>query len=245
MKRIGGPTIGSGIKKMYLIDPKHVRVEHDDNDVTPEQRTEVMMASMPSGTSTSSLQQHQSLQQRITQLDTQMKRILNDRSIGDGEKLRRYLETLRKHIIGSKQLERLVREPIPVTIIDSGKMHNLSDINVGGVRPNLVDSEAQTIADPTSTKVIVSKPTREKHSQIQQPVTSDEMKELLIKPTAAITQTSIADVITPTDHKQKEQLTTTNPMLTSEEIDVASSSSLSSPNFTEDVIISKMPTSKQ
>src|SRR6266436_5714518 len=137
MKRIGGPTIGSGIKKMYLIDPKHVRVEHDDNDVTPEQRTEVMMASMPSGTSTSSLQQHQSLQQRITQLDTQMKRILNDRSIGDGEKLRRYLETLRKHIIGSKQLERLVREPIPVTIIDSGKMHNLSDINVGGVRPNL------------------------------------------------------------------------------------------------------------
>src|SRR5882757_6840942 len=117
MKR-AGPSIGNGIRKMYLIDPKHLRVDDARSDMP---RTEVEIPQFETSAASSSLlsQQQQSLQRRITSLDVDMDRILNDRSLGDDEKLRRYLETLRKHIIGSKQLERLVREPMPVTIIDN------------------------------------------------------------------------------------------------------------------------------
>ena len=82
-----------GFKKMYLIDPKHVKLDKPE----VEQST---------------------LERRINDLDLEMTKISKDDTIGDEEKLRLYLETLRKHIMGTKQFERLSREPVPVTVVD-------------------------------------------------------------------------------------------------------------------------------
>jgi hypothetical protein len=78
-------TTESGFRKMYLIDPKHV--------VTQSPSTV------------------QAIQDRISMLDQEMERILNDRTLSDDTKLQKYLETLRRHIMSTRQLDRIVVQP--------------------------------------------------------------------------------------------------------------------------------------
>jgi len=83
---------GSGAKKMYLIDPRHV--------VQQQQPGAQQAAPLPS--------EQRMLQERLSNFDRQMGEVLNDAALGDEEKLRRYLEILRKQILSTRYLDRLL-----------------------------------------------------------------------------------------------------------------------------------------
>jgi hypothetical protein len=91
-----------GFRKMFLIDPKHVTVKEQNDNETEQKSSDV-----------------QAMQSRLGALDEEMQQILEDRQLSDDAKLRRYLETLRRHIINTKTLDRLVQpSPVPVRIYE-------------------------------------------------------------------------------------------------------------------------------
>jgi len=99
----------SGFKKMYLVDPKRFHTS------LPFQDERALISGMSHPTP---LDQMTPLRQRITHLDHEMDQILRDKTKTDEDKLRQYLETLRKHILSRKRLDQFLHQPLPVRIIE-------------------------------------------------------------------------------------------------------------------------------
>lgn len=111
----------TGFKKMILIDPRHVRITAAND---PESRMVVQdilhQQRHHSGGDESDRKESRAhaMQSRIETLDAEMEQILTDKNLNDEDKLRRYLETLRKHIMSVKQFDAIVQEPVPVRIVN-------------------------------------------------------------------------------------------------------------------------------
>src|SRR6185437_6713342 len=93
---------------MYLIDPRYVKTIDD--------------SSSPATNSYSTPSEQRVVQTQLSKFDGQMAEVLNDGKLVDEEKLRRYLEILRRHILSTRQLDQIMsRQHPPPKIIDGGE----------------------------------------------------------------------------------------------------------------------------
>ena len=95
---------------MYLIDPRYVKAapsEENTTSTSADNSTQPIQPIHP--------QREQSLlQSRASKFDEKMEAILRDRSLSMEAKLRLYLETLRQHILTTRQLDQALNRDHPM-----------------------------------------------------------------------------------------------------------------------------------
>jgi len=131
-------------KKMYLIDPKHISSPSPNNNSFP----------LISSSGDQMRPETLALQDRVSKLDKEMELILSDRNLSDEDKLRQYLETLRKHIMSVKHLNQALQQPIPVRIITENNIHNNGNMTEW--------EEEEEVIPQQKTQIIKQKPTKRK-----------------------------------------------------------------------------------
>jgi hypothetical protein len=119
-----------GFRKMYLIDPRCVVPATSvvgAGSMSSEKKNGASLLSAAAAATDSSLHDaagenrsaEATLKERLSKLDEEMERIIRNRVLTDEEKLHRYLETLRRYIVSSRQLSRIVDSPLAVKVISS------------------------------------------------------------------------------------------------------------------------------
>jgi len=112
----------SGFRRMYLVDPRYVRPSTTSTTGAAGSGEASMMMPQLEPVAPPIPSQERMLERRRTTFEREMQEVIEDPRLNEEEKLRRFLEILRRHILTTRQLDRALGEraqpPRPVQYTD-------------------------------------------------------------------------------------------------------------------------------
>ncbi|HUR98252.1 MAG TPA: hypothetical protein VMZ26_09340 [Pyrinomonadaceae bacterium] len=171
----------NNFRRMYLIEPKML------NQTRQQQQQQTIATSVGEGKTATTIEpmvtssEVRGVQSRVKRLDAEMEDILNRVNVDVSEKLRLYLETLRKYIMSTQRLNRLVEPgvlpPIVIRDVQQQQSETSPPPPLPALQPPIITAAATTEGKKTKTTktdVVPAKQTPQKQQPLVEPSTSSQ-----------------------------------------------------------------------